>query len=519
MVNAYTALNQPEPLQAMYVNGVYLEEAIEGYRTLTVEGRETLDADIKTIKLDSRDGARIKRRRIESRTITVNFLLAADTPEEFAEKYNDLKSHLYKIVNSNLIFDDEPDKFFIGTYDSIKVKCPGRSVSTGSIKILCADPFKYSVTETTVTPQTVEGQKVLIANYQGTVPAHPVLCGSATSDCGFYGFVHDNGAMLQAGDPEEVDTEPIDNSEYLLNASFNSGVPSGWTTNNGTVVVGTNAQTGSFGLGNSNTKKGGKGIDPSVTGGSYGSGAVWHGPSVNYVLPADSNSEYGSKHFRFTWQETFVAYAVKETGMAQVNIIGKRANNTKYVLAGMEFVARDTASHNSVYRLWVNGEMVKEVKTTVRHDNPQTGTQTGERIITKKGDTIYFRYGDGAKEVAKFTSDEYEDLEALEITLYGAIYGSTSKIQQNTFYSCAFRKDKVAGELDLRNSFFPGAQLEMDTSSGTITVNGTEEPDIGAIGNMWEEFVLEPGVNTIICASSDWAEGVTYSMRYREAWL
>ena len=89
--------NQPSPLQAMTVNGTYLESVISGYRTLTVEGRETLSLDIETINTNIRNGAKYKRRRIASRTIFVNFAIKDTTPEGFAAKFNALKQYLYGI--------------------------------------------------------------------------------------------------------------------------------------------------------------------------------------------------------------------------------------------------------------------------------------------------------------------------------------------------------------------------------------------------------------------------------------
>ena len=72
---------------------------------------------------------------------------------------------------------------------------------------------------------------------------------------------------------------------------------------------------------------------------------------------------------------------------------------------------------------------------------------------------------------------------------------------------------------DIPNALMPCDIVELDTEAGTITVNGTEAPDLGAIGNEWEDFVLVPGLNTIVCAASTWVNDDTYTMRYREVYL
>ena len=78
MVNAFTPLNQLEPVQAANIEGVgYLEEVISGYRTLKVEGREPLNLELENTEISTRDGAKYKRRRIESRPLTIHFALTA----------------------------------------------------------------------------------------------------------------------------------------------------------------------------------------------------------------------------------------------------------------------------------------------------------------------------------------------------------------------------------------------------------------------------------------------------------
>ena len=210
--------NQPSPLQAMTVNGTYLESVISGYRTLTVEGRETLSLDIETINTNIRNGAKYKRRRIASRTIFVNFAIKDTTPEGFAAKFNTLKQYLYGIEEARLIFDDEPDKFFTGTFRTVTATYTGLT-STGRIEILCPDPFKYSLTE--YTANAVNGE--ISVNYGGTYPAHPVLTAqSATHDCGFYSFEDEDGHLIQIGNPEEEDQEeePTDRVVASIDANF-----------------------------------------------------------------------------------------------------------------------------------------------------------------------------------------------------------------------------------------------------------------------------------------------------------
>ena len=50
------------PSEAMQINGEYIENLVEGYRTLSVSGRESLSPEIDTFETGIRDGAQIKNK-------------------------------------------------------------------------------------------------------------------------------------------------------------------------------------------------------------------------------------------------------------------------------------------------------------------------------------------------------------------------------------------------------------------------------------------------------------------------
>ena len=511
MVNAFTPLNQLEPVQAANIEGVgYLEEVISGYRTLKVEGREPLNLDLENIEIITRDGARYKRRRIESRQLTIHFALTAGSSAEFETKFNSLKSCLYKVEEAKIIFDDEPDKYYVGTYKGAKIDFLGRSAYRGEISIECADPFKYSVEETEVTAQTVDGQKVIACNYGGTYKSYPRIEATCSSDNGFYGFASSGGAALQVGDPEEVDAEDVQKSETLINDSFAEGLPSGWTANAGvTSTPEVDIMSGSWETYESANK--GDGIGPA----SYGSGSYWHGPGACKAIPADSQGNTGATNFKAAWQWETFTYLKDELTNVQFNVIGEE-NGVKYVLAGIELMDGSPSSNACTWRLWINGEIIQSGSTTTRHDNPWSGISCSEPSIQKSGKEIIFRV---AGQTYSFKNDAYEDLEATEITIYVAAHGTAAESDHAGFFYVHFRKDAVDVTEDIPNALMPCDIVELDTEAGTITVNGTEAPDLGAIGNEWEDFVLVPGLNTIVCAASTWVNDDTYTMRYREVYL
>ena len=76
------------PSEALKINGEYIENLIDGYRTLQVSGREGLSPELTTIETGVRDGSTLKNKRFPDRTITVTYQLLAESNEAFREAFN-----------------------------------------------------------------------------------------------------------------------------------------------------------------------------------------------------------------------------------------------------------------------------------------------------------------------------------------------------------------------------------------------------------------------------------------------
>ena len=131
------------PGEAVSIGGVVLENEIDGYRTLFVKGRESLSAEIKSTERGA-DGSVYHGKRYPERVITVGFQMLAKTDADYRNKFNKL-AQLLNVEQAEIIFNDEPDKYFVGTPGEVGEIEPGRNKVTGEFQIVCADPFKYSV--------------------------------------------------------------------------------------------------------------------------------------------------------------------------------------------------------------------------------------------------------------------------------------------------------------------------------------------------------------------------------------
>lgn len=240
------------PSEAMQINGEYIENVIVGYRTLQVSGRESLAPELDLLET-AQDGARLKNKRYPARTITVKYQLCTESPEAFRQAYNDL-GRILNCTDAELIFNDEQDKYFIGTPYKLGEVPPGKNNVVSTFEILCIDPFKYSCIEYEATP-SVDESSILI-DYQGTHRAFPILQAdmyneseasedgesvkqlTGAGDCGFVAFFNESEKIIQLGDPAEVDGETVDvPSQTLINNTFTasnawgSAAKSQWSTN------------------------------------------------------------------------------------------------------------------------------------------------------------------------------------------------------------------------------------------------------------------------------------------------
>lgn len=247
------------PSEALRLNGEYIEELIPGYRTLTVSGREALSPELLTVETGIRDGARLKNRRYPARIIVVKYQLLAASNEAFRAAFNKLGGIL-NVEDAEMIFNDEQDKFFIGTPSAIGEVPPGTNSVVGEIQFTCVDPFKYSVIEYEAVPNLDEN--TILIDYNGTHKAFPTLEAefynedeneatlTGSGDCGYVAFFNEDEKIIQLGNPDEIDTEGYAKSQTLVNQKFNTETSWGkvaetnWAHNSGKLPYSDLVQSG-----------------------------------------------------------------------------------------------------------------------------------------------------------------------------------------------------------------------------------------------------------------------------------
>lgn len=164
--------------EAMRINGEYIEDLIDGYKTVYVKGRESLERTLSTYERAIRDGDVITKSRYPARTLTVGFQITAETAEDYMDKFTEL-NRILMVEDAEIIFDDESEVYYIGTPINNCQPDPGRRSVIAEFDIYCADPFKYSTTMFEAVGvwdgESDENTRTFDIDYQGNVPARPIL--------------------------------------------------------------------------------------------------------------------------------------------------------------------------------------------------------------------------------------------------------------------------------------------------------------------------------------------------------
>ena len=550
------------PSEALKINGEYIENMIPGYRTLGVSGREALSPEISTFETGARDGSTLKNKRYPARTIIVTYHLIAKSCEAFRAAFNDLASIL-DVKDAELIFNDEKDKYFIGTPAAIGEIEPGMNAVVGEFEILCLDPFKYSTVEYEATAiATADGGRMFNFNYNGTYKSFPKIETefykenevsddgktetplTGNGDSGFVAFFNEDAKIIQIGDPDEIDGEALAEAQVLVSQSFEKSTSWGtatqklWALNNGMTSSNAVVQTGTLHEVNTPIHYADKNTEWYLTPNSYGTGTDWHGPSITRRIPVDGAGEDGASNFQFRYTQKMSigngTNAQKERGAFQVLLVNNTGGKRK-IVAGVN-VYKGSNGKTANLRFYVNNATVNTMQIDLSYHNKYFGNnrkadkaKNVTEIVTaktsnieKSGNMLKFKIG-GSVGFNYYCGDEgFADLKVNEITFTFSQFSNITPLSFNGITYTKFTKNNCDTWKEAPNKFSANDVLVADCRTAEILLNNALSPELGALGNDWEEFYLKPGLNQIGIAYSDWLEGVyvpNFKMRFREVFL
>ena len=491
------------PSEALQIDGEYIENLIDGYRTLYVSGRELLESEITDREIDRISGSEYLESRNVTRNITVGYQLLCKTTREFRDKFNKLSSILSK-EQVKLIFADEPDKYFIGTKSSVGDVEPGRMNVKGEFTFYCCDPCKYSSAEKQFSGVQQGGYQTITIQNNGTEWCDVDYEITHKHENGFIGLVSQYGT-IQLGKVEETDVEDYEASEILVNDKFSPST-SGWVLNNATTVhvVSEHKQTGNLAITN-----GTGGYALRVT--NYGAGEQWHGPSWTKQVPMDSNGHTVAKNCTLSWHHYFTTSTFNNRGVIQFLMTDRNKRN----VAAMTFFKNELGNNKGYAEFFVNGINKGKIEFDCSWDNPRTGQKAGRSSISKFGERFEFNVNG---EVKPFTVPEMKDIEVTEISIFIGVWGSGEGIGENHVYSIEFTSHSVDAQRDVPNRFQAGSVVQINGESTKVYVDGVASAGHEVTGTSYPK--VPPGTTEVQFYYSDFSDPPpTIRAKIREVYL
>ena len=495
------------PSEAMKYNGVYLEDEIPGYRTLYVQGRELMEAEVEDQEITGIDGSVYYGKTYPPRTITVGYQLIAEDNDAFRSAFNKMNKILHT-EQVQVMFADETDKYFIGTKVGSESPDPGMNAIVSEFEIYCPDPRKYSTTlkEFTATVGDDGNLECEITN-DGSVPASINYEIINHQDNGYIGIVSESGIM-EFGKKEEADGEDYEQDEVLLYLSDFLSAPDDTT---GTDVMkpnygckGTLAQKSWF----DNTFLG-LGTVGDIVGNA-------NGGMRTVEIPVDSEGEAGAKNWYTYLHLIFYAGLMGQTGEFNINWL----TEDNKLIAGLNWYKTDKVGNTGYYELWANGKRLKQYKFQCNHLHTQNPWywDWGHCDLRKEGDKLTFFYWGN---YPSFIIPEIKDMVCKKIQIHMMQWGNQTG---NKFMSYMglnvfnFRKSHVEKWRDVPNRYSAGSTVTIDGEYGKFYVNDMPKQEDEILGTQY--FKAPPGESTVSFHFSTWNTAKpTVKVMIREAWL
>lgn len=531
------------PAEALCFGGAYIENMVPGYRTLYTAGREGGEREISQTESSDRDGARFRSVRRKPREIRVGFQINSKNARDYVGKFNALKKLLQQ-EERQMIFHDEPDKFYTGTLTDIAVEETGDLCVTGELVFVCSDPYKYAVEERAVTAPATNGRAVIEVYYNGTVDAYPVLRTTTRANTESLLYSDDAGNMVAVGTPDAGNAglsrgtrNLTANANSLLNSSIYPQQVTRYAeeyyrmtpvrVNDGTQEIVTINGTRYLSMTRITPSGGGQAedadteeeevIDPTVD-----------TSEVTGITLYKAITETSMHNYVVSLQPLFYADDLREVGYFHFGLMFDIVEQSDTLTAEIEEaeIILEKTGIGSAYAtaiMCIYGVEQKRVRVRVGKDNPISGLNGVGMSIARFGDIYTFGLGEETYEIdASGMASLYKG----QNPRYICVSLARVKGQQQLAglgISSAQSVSTGRGSVDELATVMRASELiVVDCSTGEIRTNGRPTPALGSIDNNWTEFALKPGFNRIECTAVTseemGAKPTSYTMTYREVW-
>ena len=461
-----------------------------------------------------RIGVNIQQQTIDAKYIKVDFSI-------WSKDRNILKHKLAGIFNvdspKELTFSDEPDKYYLAmVIDDISMQEASGRRSNGSIKFIIPDGVAHSSVYKRFDNDknaTIEaGKMVFDLTNNGTESAFPIVKVKHNAENGYIGLVNTSGA-LEVGDPKEIDTEIVKQSEVLLDFrgdkivdGFARAVKIGSVTNSLENLNGTSE------LVTANGKKRVKLREQSsgTYNESYSTGLSWE-------IPADSTGEKGSLDDYIFCKLVYQLDSVTQCGFIKVTVSDTNGQflygvetykRYKGLYCGFNVFATDNKGDFNFLKCFDFDS------SSDRNKNPFSLSR-GQFELKRNDEKVQVYYNGS---YYNFIVPEIEGKKSAKVHVTIGAFRGKAIIPHLYLDELLYRKDFVQASRDIPNRYPIGSNIILDSENDSVMVDGIERAADVVQGSKF--LSIPPGKSQLEVYCSSWVKKKpTVTIEFEERWL
>ena len=367
------------------------------------------------------------------------------------------------------------------------------------------------------------GDLIKIEN-NGTYRTKPRFSFRMKGENGLVGLIHQNGSVLQFGNPEDVDGTTPTRQEFglrenLYGSTLNPNIKVNQDFKSVYPNMNSNPATPNLFQGSWNMTDDIDSATPQFA--TAPTQEVWHGPSM--VLPIQAPSDNNrAGHFRTHVRFNFDNRSKRARGRTEVSVMDTRG---KYVM-GAVIRDSDNTSDSFVFEAWYKDTMVKSQTITKTVFNKAFFElvlyRTGKELLWKLTQIKSLNANNTVNDDRViWVSWNLDEPETSLINTVG-VWQMRHQNNQHVLMSVTDVQARWYGTRyyqDIKNQFQDGDIVEVDVASRSLFINGSVNNTLNVVGNEWETFVCEPGETIIQPIVSEWANMPEVTAEIRQKYL
>nr|DAJ02236.1 MAG TPA: distal tail protein [Caudoviricetes sp.] len=376
------------------------------------------------------------------------------------------------------------------------------------------------------TPSDAGYSDIIEVYNNGTAETYPQFKFTMHGENGLVGLLHEDGSILQFGNPENVDGKDTTKSlELGVNQSFwgntlnpeiavNTGFKSVWNPTPPNEVRGSWDMTTDVNI-----------VTPHYAG--VGDIGVWHGPTMMMDIKPPYNNDRNNE------VEARMAFMFD--------------NDVKYVRGRYEFSVFDengspimttilsdanAVSNTIQFELWYKGSKLGEVSLNKSRFSGReyeiVMLRRGKKLqwnfikvhTTKRAKyegTTYAQVIADTVESFNWTLEENDSTNWMRVGVWAQRYSNKPHAIQ-IIRHIQVRWLNTSYYQDIRNYFQDGDIVEIDVASRSLFINGIINNELNVVGNQWESFILPVGKTVVQPVLSTWANNPDVVCVVSDSW-